>query len=82
LKLRVGRAAHLHVPQFRGLPWRLADPLYRARLALDAEYLEKIIEEALGFALFIVGIGPFFRKRLGASFDFIPAQTQIISPAM
>jgi hypothetical protein len=52
------------------------------RLALDAEYLEKIIEEALGFALFIVGIGPFFRKRLGASFDFIPAQTQIISPAM
>jgi hypothetical protein len=44
-------------------------------LALDAENLEEIIVEALGFTLFIMGVLPFLRKRLGAPFDFIPAQT-------
>ena len=45
----------------------------RNLLALDAENLEKFIVECLGLAAFVMRVFPFLAKRLGASFDLIPA---------
>ena len=40
---------------------------------LDAENLEKVVIEALGFALFVMGFLPFFAEILGPPPDFVPA---------
>src|SRR5690606_27447974 len=48
--------------------------------ALDAENLEKIVVEALAFALFVMGILPFFAERFGSAFDLIPAKPHRIPP--
>ena len=47
--------------------------------AQDSEYLEKVTSGKLRFALFVVGILPVFAERLGAPFDFIPAQSHAAS---
>jgi hypothetical protein len=48
--------------------------IHRHSSALDAEDFEKVVVKALGFTLFVMGVFPVFAKRLGASFDFVPAK--------